>query len=119
LSGARVADLLDAGGGDAVVHVHVQPRAGRDEVTGRHGDALRVRVRAPAVEGRATDAARRLVADAFGMAARDVELVSGERSRLKRFRLAGVPRESALVRLAALVGPAADDAAGGPGGSPA
>jgi uncharacterized protein (TIGR00251 family) len=102
-----VAALLDGprgdGTGDAVLLVHVQPRAGRDEVTGRHGDALRVRVQAPPVDGRATEAARRLVAAALGLPAGRVALASGERSRLKRFRLAGVGRADAVARLEALL----------------
>jgi uncharacterized protein len=95
------AELLDAGDrdGDAVVHVHVQPRAGRDEIVGRHGDALRVRVQAPPVDGKATEAVRRLLADAFGVAPARVDLVAGERSRLKRFRVRGVDRATAIDRL--------------------
>jgi uncharacterized protein (TIGR00251 family) len=85
------------------VHVHVQPRSGRNEIIGRHGNALRVRVQAPPVEGRATDAVRTLLGDAFGVAAGRVTLVSGERSRLKRFRLGGMGREAALARLEALL----------------
>jgi uncharacterized protein YggU (UPF0235/DUF167 family) len=50
-----------------VLHVHVLPRAGKTEITGRHGDALRIRVAAPPVDGRATEAARRAVADALGV----------------------------------------------------
>jgi uncharacterized protein len=96
--------LLDAGDGDAVLHVHVQPRAGRDEVRGRHGDALRVRVSAAPVEGRATAAAAAVVAAAFGLPPSQVALVSGERSRLKRFRLTGVTRREAIDRLVTLVG---------------
>jgi uncharacterized protein (TIGR00251 family) len=83
--------------------VHVQPRAGRNEITGRHGNALRVRVQAPPVESRATDAVRSLLADAFGVATGEVTLVSGERSRLKRFRLTGIGREAALATLEALL----------------
>ena len=97
--------LLDAGAddGDVVVHVHVQPRAGRDEVTGRHGDALRLRVQASPVDGRATAAAGRLLAGVFGVAPARVTAVSGERSRLKRFRIAGVTRRDARQRLEMLL----------------
>jgi uncharacterized protein (TIGR00251 family) len=86
-----------------VLHVHVQPRAGKDEVTGRHGDALRVRVHAPPVDGRATEAVKGLLAVAFGIPAGRVVLVSGERSRLKRYRLRGLARRDAEARLATLL----------------
>ncbi len=86
-----------------MVRVHVQPRAGRTEVVGRHGDALKVRVSEPPVDGRATEAARRAVAGAFGLPASRVELVSGERSRLKTFRLCGMPVAEAAEGLAALL----------------
>jgi uncharacterized protein (TIGR00251 family) len=80
------------------------PRAGRDAIAGRHGDALRVRVTAPPVEGAANEAVRRVLAAAFGITAARVELVSGERSRLKRFRLRGLARGDAERRAAELLG---------------
>ncbi len=89
----RVIEPVDGG---VVVHVHVQPRAGRTEITGRHGDALRIRVAAPPVDGRATDAARRVVASALGVAPSAVEVVGGEHSRLKRLLVAGL--DVAVVR---------------------
>lgn len=82
-----------------MLHVHVLPRAGKTEITGRHGDALRIRVAAPPVDGRATEAARRAVADALGVAPSAVTLVGGERSRLKRFRITGLDRADAADRL--------------------
>ncbi|MDQ1519062.1 MAG: uncharacterized protein QOI55_135 [Actinomycetota bacterium] len=82
-----------------MLHVHVQPRSGRDEITGRHGNALRVRVQAPPVDGRATEAVRRLIAGVLDVAPGRVTLVSGERSRLKRFRLEGISRGAAAARL--------------------
>jgi uncharacterized protein len=83
--------------------VHVQPRSGRNEVRGRHGDALRCRVTAPPVDGKATEAARRLLAGAFEISPSAVVLVSGERSREKRFRLVGLDRNAALGRLVVLL----------------
>ena len=82
-----------------VLHVHVLPRAGKTEITGRHGDALRIRVSAPPVDGRATEAARRAVADALGVAPSAVTLAGGERSRLKRFRITGLDGAEAADRL--------------------
>jgi hypothetical protein len=99
---------------DAVVlHVHVQPGAGRGAVVGRHGDSLKIRVAAPPVEGRANDAAITLLADAFEVKARDVELVSGAGSRMKRFRIMGVTAEELEVQLR-LVLDAADARIGEP-----
>jgi uncharacterized protein (TIGR00251 family) len=89
--------------GTVIVAVHVQPRSGTTAITGRHGDALRIRVAAPPVDGRATEAARRALADALGVSATAVELASGERSRLKRFRVEGLALAEARVRIAAIL----------------
>jgi uncharacterized protein (TIGR00251 family) len=70
-----------------VLSVQVQPGARVTEVVGRHGDALKVRVAAPATGGRANEAVLALVAEEFGLAQRDVELMSGPSSRRKRIRL--------------------------------
>jgi uncharacterized protein (TIGR00251 family) len=101
-----VADLFDTTGEGIVLRVHVQPRAGRDVVTGRHGDALKVRVTAAPTDGRANDAVARLLAASFGVAPSTVELVSGWTSRTKRFRLAGVTAADARDRLRDLLRPA-------------
>jgi uncharacterized protein len=62
----------------------VKPGAGRTRVGGRYGDdVLVVAVQAPAVDGRATAAALKALAEALGVPAREVELVSGATSRTK------------------------------------
>jgi len=76
--------------GEVVLRVHVQPRAGRTGVVGRHGDALKVRVSAPPVDDRANVAVLALVAATAGVATSAVTLVSGGRSRSKRVRITGV-----------------------------
>jgi uncharacterized protein (TIGR00251 family) len=76
--------------GTVVLSVHAQPGAKRTEVAGLHGDALKIRVAAPAVEDRANAALVDFIAERFGIARRDVTLVSGERSREKRFNIRGV-----------------------------
>jgi uncharacterized protein (TIGR00251 family) len=95
---------------DAVVlHVHVQPRAGRTAVVGRHGDAVKLRVAAPPVDDRANTAVVELLAELFGVKAAGVELVSGATSRVKRFRIRGADLETLDARLDAAV-----DDTGGP-----
>jgi uncharacterized protein len=63
--------------------VRVRPGTGRTVVGGAYGDALVVRVGARAVEGRATEAALRALAEALGLRRADLRLVTGERSRDK------------------------------------
>lgn len=77
--------------GTLALAVHAQPGARRTEVSGLHGDALKVRVAAPAVEDRANEALAAFLAQALGVARRDVRLVAGERSRRKRFEVSHAP----------------------------
>ena len=83
-----------------VLRVRVRPGAGRSAVTGRHGDALAVRVAAPPIDGRANSECVALIADLLGVGKSNVELVSGERSRLKRLRVFGIEPDLARERLA-------------------
>ena len=73
-----------------VLSVHAQPGAGRTQVVGRHGHALKVRVAAPPEQGRANDALVALLADRLGVAAKSVTLTTGATSRTKQFRIEGV-----------------------------
>lgn len=63
--------------------LHVQPRASRTEVAGPHGDALKVRLAAPPVDGAANDALLRFLADTLGVPRATLTLVSGASSRRK------------------------------------
>jgi uncharacterized protein len=69
--------------------IRVRPGAGRTAVGGEHDGALVVRVTAPAVDGRATEAALAAVAVALGVRRRDVVLVTGATSRTKVVDVAG------------------------------
>ena len=65
------------------VTIRVRPGSARSQVGGSHDGALVVRVSAPAADGRATAAALRAVADAFGVRPHAVRLLSGATSRTK------------------------------------
>jgi uncharacterized protein (TIGR00251 family) len=106
---ARWAGTYDVDKDGIVLHVHVQPRAGRTAVVGRHGDAVKLRVAAPPVDDRANAAVAELLAELFGVKAADVELAAGGTSRVKRFRLRGVDLDEIDTRLDAAV-----DDQGGP-----
>ena len=71
------------------VAVHVHPGSRRPQVGGSHGDALVVRVSAPAVDGRANQAVLDALAEAFAVAPRQVRLIRGERSRDKLVEIDG------------------------------
>ena len=86
---------------EALLSVRVTPRAARDEVAGSEGGVLRVRLRAPPVEGRANEALRRLLARRLGVTPRQVTIVAGETARTKRVRIVGLSPAEARVRLAA------------------
>jgi len=79
--------------------VRVQPRASRTEIVGVHAGALKVRVQAPPVDGAANAALVSFLADALGVVARDVHIVSGTTSRLKTVEVFGIERQH-LDRLA-------------------
>ena len=97
---SHVDDLYRTDGDDAVVlHVHVQPAAGRSAVVGRHGTALKIRVAAAPEGGRANEASADLLAETFGLKRAQVELVSGPSSRAKQFRLTGVDLDAFRSRL--------------------
>jgi uncharacterized protein (TIGR00251 family) len=85
--------------GVIVISIHAQPGARRTEVVGIHGESLKVRVAAPALENRANELLMAFVAGRFGVARRDVTLLSGEKSREKRLevRSASIDPEMALA----------------------
>lgn len=85
--------------GSIVLAVHAQPGAKRTEVAGLHGDALKIRVAAPALEDRANDALIEFLAERFRVPKRNVTLLSGAKSREKRFHISASPIEAeALLR---------------------
>lgn len=81
---------LRADGDGVVLTLHIQPGAKRTETAGLHGDALKIRLAAPPVDGKANDALIAFLAKTLGVSKSSVELVSGQTSRAKRVRVAGV-----------------------------
>ena len=79
--------------------VRVQPRASRSEVAGLHGEALKVRLAAPPVDGAANEALVRLLADLLDVPRRAVRIEGGHASRSKLVEVDGVELE-AVRRLA-------------------
>lgn len=70
--------------------VRVQPRAAASEIAGVHGDALKVRLTAPPVDGAANEALVEFLAGTFEIPKRTVTIVSGSSSRSKVVELTGI-----------------------------
>jgi uncharacterized protein (TIGR00251 family) len=75
------------------------PNAPRSAVVGWLGDALKVKVHAPALDGRANDALCEFLADELGLPTRAVTLVHGDKSRQKLVRIAGLTPAEVRTRL--------------------
>ena len=70
--------------------VRVQPRASKTELAGIHGDALKIRLSAPPVDGAANDALVDFLAETFAVPRRNVRILSGESSRSKIVEIDGI-----------------------------
>ena len=82
--------------GAVIFSVRVSPRVSKDEIAGEMGGALRVRLRAPAVEDRANEALVEFLAELLITPKSAVRILSGERSRTKRVEIRGVTRQQIL-----------------------
>ena len=74
-----------ADGGGFLVTIHAQPGAKRTEVAGLHGDALKIRIASPPVDGRANEALIAFLAKACAVPRAAVTLEQGATSRQKTF----------------------------------
>ncbi len=86
--------------GGVTVAVRVQPRASKDEIAGEWNGALKIRLRAPAIEDRANEALCEYLAGVLKTPKSAVRILSGERSRTKRVEIRGVSAQQVLALLA-------------------
>jgi hypothetical protein len=74
-----------------ILDLHVQPGARVSEFAGQHGERIKVRLAARAVDGKANEALIEFLAAHYGVARRDVRIVAGLKSRRKRVEISGLP----------------------------
>jgi uncharacterized protein len=84
-----------------VIAIRVTPGSRRNEVIGWSGDELRIRLRAPPMEGRANEALRRFLAQQLDIPHSAVEIIAGITSRRKRLRFTGMSEQELKRRLGA------------------
>jgi uncharacterized protein (TIGR00251 family) len=85
------------------LRVHIIPNAKIDKVVGEHGDAIKIKVRAQAVEGKANAALRCFLAEKLNTPQRAIVLEHGQRSHDKVIRIDGLGEEEARKQLLATI----------------
>jgi uncharacterized protein (TIGR00251 family) len=88
---------METRGGAVVLAVRVQPRASKDEIAGEMDGALKVRLRAPALEDRANEALCEYLAALLKTPKAAVRILSGHHSRRKRVEVRGVTEQQILA----------------------
>lgn len=91
--------LKEHGEGDkatVTLTLHIQPGAKKTEIAGEHGDALKIRLAAPPVDGKANAALLAYLAETLGVAKSAVTLKSGQTSRRKVVEIVGAVHFSIL-----------------------
>ena len=91
--------LRQAADGEVTLTLHIQPGAKKSEIAGLYGDALKIRLAAPPVDGKANEALIRFIAETLGLPKAAVSLKSGQTSRQKVIEIESVTAE----RLATLL----------------
>ena len=74
--------------------VHVQPRASRTEIAGQHGNALKVRLHSPPVNGQANEELVKFLSEKLGVSRSSIRIIGGQSSRRKTVEVDGVSVES-------------------------
>lgn len=73
--------------------VKVVPRASKNQIVGMEGDAIKIRLNAPPVEGKANEALVKFLAETLGVSRAQIEIVRGHASRRKLVRVRGMTAE--------------------------
>lgn len=81
------------------IDVLIQPKSSRDEITGVHGDRLKIKLTAPPVDGKANAALIAFLATTLGISKSAISIVRGETSRQKRIRITGMTAEQVKLRI--------------------
>ena len=82
-----------------ILTIRAIPRTSKNEIQGLHGDALKVRLRAPPVDGKANEALLDFLSKTLGVPRRQLALVSGQTSRQKRIAVTGIPARTVASAL--------------------
>ena len=90
---------IEAVEGGVRMSIRVQPRASRNEIVGEHGDALKIRLTAPPVDGAANGELVGFLAKRLGCGRSAISIEHGRSGRLKRLRIRGIGIDAARQAL--------------------
>ncbi len=85
--------------GGLVFKVQLQPRASRNQIVGLQGDALKVKLTAPPVDGKANKALLKFLAKKLGVSKSRLQIIAGHTSREKQIEVQGIKEAGLLNRL--------------------
>lgn len=81
--------------GDLILNVLIQPRASKAEIVGPQGEALKIRLTSPPVEGAANEQCRSLLSKVLKVPKKNIEIISGLKSRTKKLKISDLSRSEA------------------------
>ncbi|HBH86982.1 MAG TPA: YggU family protein [Syntrophaceae bacterium] len=81
--------FLKETGNGVIFHIHVVPKSAKNECAGIQGDAIKLKITAPPVEGQANDACIRFLSDLLSVKKNQVTIISGHKSRKKTVAIQG------------------------------
>ncbi len=90
--------------GNVEIRIQCQPRASKTEITGFHGNALKIRVTASPVDGAANKELCKMLAKYFEVSRQAIQILSGQATRQKRILIKGRTVQDINDRLSGLMG---------------
>jgi uncharacterized protein len=81
------------------ISLYIQPGASKSEITGVHNDQLKIKIKAPPVDGKANEAVVAFLSEILGIPKRQIELYKGEKSREKKVFVRGISIEDIRMKL--------------------
>jgi len=79
--------------------VQISANAGHNEIVGWHGERLKIKIKAPAFEGKANEALLRFLADQFGIHRRDIRIERGNASTIKLLAFESLDEPTLMEKL--------------------
>ena len=83
-------------GNGIILHIHVIPKSARSEIVGIHDDALKLKIAAPQIEGRANAECIRYISDMLGIRKNRISISSGHKSKKKNIVVEGMDVQEAI-----------------------